>query len=95
MEISPIVEYTLKQSTASEFGIQPQALQITEVNPTGWSDGCLDLGEEGEYCTMALVSGWIVTLTDGQHRWVYHVAGVHSFRLNRLASDVPGNIPKR
>lgn len=89
-KLPPVVADSLKRFTAAKFGIKPQTLQIADVKQGGWSDGCLGLSEE-EACTMALVSGWIVTLTNEQYCWVYHTAGVGNFRLNRGVSNVPDN----
>jgi len=36
-----------------------------------WNDGCLGLNQE-RMCTMALVPGYRVKVTDGEHTWVFH-----------------------
>ena len=51
-------------------------LQITKSEANTWPDGCLGLAKDGEFCTQALVSGYRVSLTDGNQAWIYRTDGI-------------------
>ena len=80
---------SLKQATADHFGVAITSLQLTSANWVVWSDGSCGLAEPEQMYTMACVPGWVVTLTDGQCRWVYHTTGGASHKLNVAASTLP------
>ena len=47
-------------------------LTITEAKKELWSNGCLDLAQEGEFCTQAIVPGWRVFVSGDDQTWIYH-----------------------
>jgi hypothetical protein len=53
-------------------GIATKKLKITDSIRKTWGNGCLELQRPDEFCTQALVPGWLVVVTSGQQRWVYH-----------------------
>ena len=55
--VAAVKSYVAKQEKVEEGKV----LVLTAYEKT-WSNGCLDLAREGEYCTMALVAGWEVTV---------------------------------
>lgn len=59
------------QDAAERTGLPHSTLEILEVQPQMWPDGCLGLAKPGVFCTLALVPGWEVTVASGQQRWVY------------------------
>ena len=56
----------------SKIGTQVdlEDIEISAQSVT-WNDGCLGL-DRGGICTMALVPGYKVKVTDGEHTWVFH-----------------------
>ena len=52
--------------------IPPNELTITQAKRELWSNGCLDLAQEGELCTQAIVPGWRVFVSGNNQTWVYH-----------------------
>ena len=47
-------------------------LTITEAKRELWSNGCLDLAQEGEFCSQAMVPGWRVFVSGDDQTWIYH-----------------------
>ncbi|MBW4656003.1 MAG: hypothetical protein KME20_23620 [Kaiparowitsia implicata GSE-PSE-MK54-09C] len=46
-------------------------LQVHSQSRGVWRDGCLGLAADNEFCTLALVEGYRVELTDGNQIWAY------------------------
>lgn len=46
-------------------------LRIVNAEPRNWPDGCLGLASADTFCTQMVVSGWEVTVEDGQKNFVY------------------------
>ncbi len=46
-------------------------LQVHSQSRVVWNDGCLGLAADHEFCTLALVEGYRVELTDGNQIWAY------------------------
>jgi hypothetical protein len=55
------------------LNLNPTDLQITQIEPVQWPNGCLGIPFSG-FCTQALVPGWRVTLSDAETDWVFHTA---------------------
>ena len=70
-ELPESVETSIVQDIASRDDVPAEALEIAAAQPQAWPDGCLGLGNPDEICTMAIVNGWEVTVTQGNQRWVY------------------------
>lgn len=47
------------------------SFQIMQADSQTWPDGCLGLSEPDVLCTMALVPGWQVVVSDGSQQWTY------------------------
>ena len=65
------VEATILGAIAQDLGQPETNLTIEEATSQTWSDGCLGLAEPGEFCTMALVDGWQLRVTDQQSTMTY------------------------
>jgi hypothetical protein len=65
------VAQAVKQDVSQTFGVAVAQLKVTESSQQMWPDGCLGLPRGKEACTMAIVSGWRVTVTDGVQTWFY------------------------
>ncbi len=59
-------------------------LRVVGYSQENWRNGCLEVLKPGEMCTMALVPGYKVTVSDGSQRWIYHTD--RNGRNLRLAS---------
>lgn len=46
-------------------------IRLDSFSKRTWSDGCLGLGKEGEFCTQALVPGWRIVLSNDKVEWVF------------------------
>jgi hypothetical protein len=66
---APRVIQSIRQTVAQQFGVA----QITVVSATeqNWPDGCLGLPKADEVCTMAIVTGWRVEVSDKLQTWFY------------------------
>lgn len=56
---------------AVDQSVPADQLQLIDATAQIWPDGCLGLADAGEFCTLALVDGWVATVTDGEHIWIY------------------------
>lgn len=70
-QISPALANKLRQDLSKRIGVPSGKLRVVESTRKTWSDGCLGLPKPNEMCSMALVQGWRVVLSDGNRRWVY------------------------
>ena len=57
-----------------------------------WRDGCLELAEPDEMCTMALVPGWRVVIENDGQTYLYHTD--ETGRYFRQASDANQSPPR-
>ncbi len=66
---APAVIQSIRQAVKKQFGVaQVAVVSATEQN---WPDGCLGLAKAEEICTMAVVSGWRVEVSDKLQTWYY------------------------
>ncbi len=66
---APAVIQSIRQTVKKQFGVaQIAVVSATEQN---WPDGCLGLPKADEVCTMAVVSGWRVEVSDKLQTWFY------------------------
>jgi hypothetical protein len=65
------VAQAVKQDVSQTFGVPVSQLKVTDPTQQMWPDGCLGLPRGKEGCTMAIVSGWRVTVTDSVQTWFY------------------------
>jgi hypothetical protein len=66
---APAVIQSIRQAVKKQFGIaQITVVSVTEQN---WPDGCLGLPKADEVCTMAIVTGWRVEVSDKLQTWYY------------------------
>jgi hypothetical protein len=82
---------------ARRSGRPTYQLRVVRAERRQWPDGCLGLGGADEACTLAIVSGWRVTVAEGEspagtlreRRWVYRTNGSGSVvRFDRAASGI-------
>jgi hypothetical protein len=68
---STVANAVLRDLT-NRTGIANRNLQIVNSSERTWSNGCLELPQPGEFCTQALVPGWLVVVSNGTQQWTYH-----------------------
>ncbi len=66
---SPAVLQAIRKDLVQRFGIQ--RFTVVSSSAQNWPDGCLGLPQDTEVCTMAIVAGWRVEVSDGLQNWVY------------------------
>jgi hypothetical protein len=95
--LPPSVANAVLEDLARRQGILTRELKITNYNQQTWADGCLELAQSDEICTQALVSGWLVVVSDGKQNWIYHTnSNGRSLRLasaNTPCKNSPDKLP--
>jgi hypothetical protein len=59
----------IRRDLRQQFGVQN--LRVVTASEQMWPDGCLGLPRGKEGCTLAIVPGWQVQVTDGLQTWMY------------------------
>ncbi|NEQ38378.1 MAG: hypothetical protein F6K40_19750 [Okeania sp. SIO3I5] len=59
------------QNLASQIGIAPEKIKVSEVTQETWPNTCLGLPKNDELCGLRLVEGWRLVLSNGKEKWVY------------------------
>ncbi len=70
--VSPVVAQAVLEDLSQQTQIPLNKLTITKAKKELWSNGCLDLAQEGEFCTQAMVPGWRVFVSGDDQTWIYH-----------------------
>jgi len=70
----------LQRHASRQFDTHPREVRVINANHATWTDGCLGLAGPDEVCTMALVEGWRVEMSNGERSWVY--------RTDRRAEEI-------
>jgi hypothetical protein len=66
---APAVIRSIRQAVKQQFGVAK--IGVVSVTEQNWPDGCLGLPKSGEICTMAVVPGWRVEVSDKLQTWYY------------------------
>jgi hypothetical protein len=66
---APTVIKSIGQAVKKQFGVTQIA--VVSVTEQSWPDGCLGLPKAEEICTMAIVNGWRVEVSDKLQTWFY------------------------
>lgn len=69
--LPPQVANAVRQDLSRRTRIAPGKLRITQFSRESWPNGCLGLAAPDEICTLAIVPGWRVVVSDGNQTWVY------------------------
>lgn len=76
------------QEASEQSGLPVSELRIVQAQRQEWPDGCLGLNRPDEFCTQAIVPGWLVIVEAGQQRLVYRTNESGSIiRLDEAASQ--------
>lgn len=65
------IQQAILQDIAQQTGEGLDSLQIIKAEERTWPDGCLGLAPPDVLCTMALVEGWQVKVSNGSQTWTY------------------------
>lgn len=66
---APAVIRSIRQAVKQQFGVAQ--IGVVSVTEQKWPDGCLGLPKAEEVCTMAIVPGWRVEVSDKLQTWFY------------------------
>lgn len=67
----PPAAFAAREALAELLSVSAETIEIRNVEPAEWPDGCLGLAGPDEMCTMAIVPGYRVTLVVGTSQYVY------------------------
>ncbi len=67
----PSAAFAAREALAGLLGVSAETIEIRNVEPAEWPDGCLGLAGPDEMCTMAIVPGYRITLVSGASQYVY------------------------
>ncbi|NEQ96282.1 MAG: hypothetical protein F6K30_06100 [Cyanothece sp. SIO2G6] len=59
------------EAIATDLSQPASTLIVEAASAELWSDGCLGLAREGEFCTMALVDGWRIQISRDDNTIIY------------------------
>ncbi|NJN22805.1 MAG: hypothetical protein HC812_18570 [Leptolyngbya sp. RL_3_1] len=82
-------DIVLLERVTRATGLSANDLEIVNIEPGTWSNGCLGIQAPNSFCTQALVNGWYVEVSDGEQSWAYHTAP----RTARLSPLPPVQLP--
>jgi hypothetical protein len=66
---APAVIQSIRQAVKQQFGVAK--ISVVSVTEQNWPDGCLGLPKAEEICTMAIVPGWRIEVSDKLQTWFY------------------------
>ncbi len=65
------IQQAVLQDISQQTGDAKDRFQIIQAQKRTWPDGCLGLASPDILCTMALVEGWQVQVSNGSQTWTY------------------------
>lgn len=77
------------QDASMQLSVPVEELHVISAGARSWSDSCLGLTELNKVCDQIVVSGWRVTVEDGQRRLIYRTNGSGS-QVRLESSDLLG-----
>ena len=87
------VANTVRRDLSRRVGIPVERLKITKSSRKTWPNGCLGLARPDEVCTLVLIEGWRITLSDGRSSWVYRT-DLEGLVLRLEPQKASVNLPK-
>ncbi len=69
--LPPTVAQAVLNDVSQKNQVPLNKLAITQAKREMWSNGCLGLAQEGEFCTQAIVPGWRVFVSGQERLWIY------------------------
>lgn len=71
--IPPDVALNVQNFVSENMGVAPAEIEIKNVEPKDWPDGCLGLPEGDEACVEAITPGWLLTFNINGQEYKYRV----------------------
>jgi hypothetical protein len=56
------------ETISRDLGVAKTEVEVISYYQTEWEDGCLGLGEAGQFCTQEIVSGWHIFVQVAEHQ---------------------------
>lgn len=69
--LSAEVRERLIEAIATDLSQPKESIRLESVTAQTWSNGCLGLATKDELCTMALVEGWQIDVSNGDNLAIY------------------------
>jgi len=80
--LPPDVANGAKQTLSASIGVPAEEIEIVRANQVEWTDTCLELGDEDEFCGQALTPGWrIILRAEGEEHEVHTDLSADTVRL--------------
>ncbi|MCU0569210.1 MAG: hypothetical protein MUF49_21880 [Oculatellaceae cyanobacterium Prado106] len=92
------VRQRVRRDLAQQTNLPRRDLRVIAFSRETWPNGCLGLATAGEFCTMALVEGWRIELTNGQQNWIYRTdleARVMRLEESPVEAGLPAGVRDR
>jgi hypothetical protein len=70
--LQPDVARNAKEKLSQVTGAGVEAIEIVRANQVEWTDTCLELGGEDEFCGQALTPGWSLIMDAGGQEYEVH-----------------------
>jgi len=67
----PSAAFAAQAALAELLGVAVEQVEIRNIEPVEWPDGCLGLAGPDEMCTMAIVPGYRVVLSSGSAQYIF------------------------
>jgi len=67
----PQAAFAARAALAEMLGVNADHIEIRNIEPNVWPDGCLGLGGPAENCLQAIVSGYRITLAAGVDEYIF------------------------
>lgn len=83
------------QAAAPLLKVSANQVELLSFEQKSWSDGCLGLASNTEFCTTVITPGWLVVVGANQQRLTYRTNETGAvIRLDTAASNLrPANLP--
>ncbi|AFY42052.1 hypothetical protein [Nostoc sp. PCC 7107] len=94
--LPPSVSNAVLRDLASRVRTSRGELQVVNYSQKTWRNGCLELPQPNEFCTQALVPGWLVVVSNGRQKWTYHTNNNgRSLRLASANNSSQNELPRK
>ncbi len=83
------IRQAVRQQLQERTGVDPEQIEILEVEQREWSDACLELPEPDEACAQTITPGWLLRArVEGQEIEVHTNADASQIRIAGMATGV-------